>query len=150
MRCHSAKRNLYIRRIIVRYYKPMPFVYCTIRGNKLRSIPRRAFARDFNVIPPASPPQTTAGFSVTTNPPLACPTCPNYDPAPTCVVFTSFIIHGTGNALSDDNGRTLVTTAPPKPVSSPTVTRRAKRGAWPLRGTRRAKRRTDARNLFLG
>ncbi len=27
-------------------------------------------------------------------------------------VFTSFILHGTGTALSDDNGRTLVTTAP--------------------------------------
>ncbi len=29
-----------------------------------------------------------------------------------CFVFTSFIVHGTGTALSDDNGRTLVTTAP--------------------------------------
>jgi hypothetical protein len=27
-------------------------------------------------------------------------------------VFTSFIIHGTGTALLDDNGRALVTTAP--------------------------------------
>jgi hypothetical protein len=29
-----------------------------------------------------------------------------------CSVLTSFIKHGTGTALSDDNGRTLVTTAP--------------------------------------
>ena len=31
-----------------------------------------------------------------------------------CIVFTSFIKHGTGTALPDDNGRTLVTTAPCK------------------------------------
>ncbi len=28
------------------------------------------------------------------------------------IVLTSFIKHGTGTALPDDNGRTLVTTAP--------------------------------------
>ena len=39
---------------------------------------------------------------------LVCPRRPDL----TSIVLTSFIKHRTGTALSDDNGRTLVTTAP--------------------------------------
>ena len=36
-----------------------------------------------------------------------------------CFVFTSFIIDGTGTALSDDNRRALDTTAPWKNITTP-------------------------------
>jgi hypothetical protein len=42
---------------------------------------------------------------------------------PIVLVLTSFIKHRTGTALSGDNGRTLVTTAPPKFLQWPVALR---------------------------